>query len=206
MEFCEVKMESVSDSEREETINTVKQLQSNEYIPVHNSSKIQQEKNHGKVFSCDQCEFTGSQSGVFHHKNSKHEGIKYQCDQCDYAATLRSHLQRHKKSKHDGVRYPCDQCKHSATTPSDLTRHKKSKHEGVRFTCDQCDYAAARKSRLKLHIYSKHVAIKNISEKNLLERTNATYENIVITPDLLDIKQEPGKKFCEFKFLHFYKS
>ena len=179
--------------EREENINTVEQLQNNEYIPVHDSSKIQQKKNRGKVFSCDQCEFTGSQSGVFHHKNSKHEGIKYQCDQCDYAATLRSHLQRHKKSKHDGVRYPCDQCKHSATTPSDLTRHKKSKHEGVRFTCNQCDYAAARKSRLKLHIYSKHVAIKITSDQNLVESRIATYENIVITPDLLDIEQEPGK-------------
>ena len=56
-----------------------------------------------KVFSCDQCEFTGSQTGLRLHKESKHVGVRYPCDQCEYAASQASNLKRHKKSKHEGV-------------------------------------------------------------------------------------------------------
>ena len=100
-------MESLPNSEKEENIDTVEQLQNTEVnmedIPSQNRSKIQKQS-HGGIYSCDQCEFEGSRNALWHHKKSKHEGIMYSCDQCEYSATLQSYLRRHKKSLHEGVR------------------------------------------------------------------------------------------------------
>ena len=125
-------MESVHNPEGEENTNTVKQLQNSELNMDDEKSNKKQKQSHGKIYSCDQCEFTGSKSGLRYHKQSIHEGIRYPCDQCEYVATQVSKLKRHKESKHQGVRYPCDQCEYTATSVSKLKLHKETKHEGVR--------------------------------------------------------------------------
>ena len=80
------------------------------------------------VYSCDQCEYTGSRAALKHHKESKHDGIRYPCNQCDYAATTSGSLKTHNESKHEGIRYPCDQCDYAATKLDKLKIHKESKH------------------------------------------------------------------------------
>jgi len=181
-------MECANNPEREENINTVEELQNTKvnmgYIPKMNLSRKQN--------SCDQCEFIGSHTGLWHHKKAKHEGVRYPCDQCeyvatrvldlkrhkeskheegiiypcdkcDYVATVLANLKRHKKAKHEGVCYPCDRCEYVAYHASSLKRHKKSKHEGVKFTCDQCEYAATRYDYLKIHKKNKHSIVSSVS-------------------------------------------
>jgi len=145
-------------AEREGNINTVEQLQNTEvnteHIPANTSSK-KQKQSHGGIYSCDQCEFNGSRSGLQRHKKAKHEGVRYPCGQCEYFASNTPNLRRHMKTKHES-RYPCDQCEHVATKKSSLNQHKRSKHEGVRNQCEQCEYTATRKAQLKAHKESKH--------------------------------------------------
>ena len=87
-------MESVPSPERAESItiavqlqktagqlqNTAGQLQNteliNEDIPSPKRSKRQGHRN-GTGFSCDQCEFSGTQTGLYWHKKSKHEEVRY---------------------------------------------------------------------------------------------------------------------------------
>ena len=87
------------------------------------------------VYSCDQCEYTGSRTALHKHKQSKREGIRYPCDQCEYAATRQGDLKKHKNSKHEGIRFPCDQCEYSATVQDSLKKHKQSIHEGMLCCC-----------------------------------------------------------------------
>ena len=155
-------MECADNPEREENINTVEELQNTKvnmgYIPKMNLSRKQN--------SCDQCEFIGSHTGLWHHKKSKHEGVRYPCDQCEYVATRVLDLKRHKESKHEeGIIYPCDKCDYVATVLANLKRHKKSKHEGVKFTCDQCEYAATRYDYLKIHKKKKHSIVSTVATK-----------------------------------------
>ena len=113
------------------------------------------------IYSCNQCEYTGSRTSIYQHKRSKHEGIRYPCDQCEYAASHLPNLESHIKSKHEGVRYPCDQCDYAATTISNLKRHKLYKHDsqGIRYPCDECEYSATAVRSLKIHKESKHKGI-----------------------------------------------
>ena len=67
------------------------------------------------VYPCDQCEYAGSKTALYQHKQSKHEGIRYPCDQCKYAATnpyLIKNCTRNHNMKIDGIKkgYSCDQC------------------------------------------------------------------------------------------------
>ena len=113
-----------------------------------------------KIYYCNQCEFKGSRSHLWHHKKSKHDGIRYQCNQCVYSASQRSKLNQHVASKHDGVTYSCDQCEYVVTKASSLKEHKSAIHEGNKFPCDQCDYLANRPTQLKVHKESKHEGIR----------------------------------------------
>ena len=55
------------------------------------------------VRSCDQCEYKGGRSSLWHHKKTLHEGILYTCDQCEYAVRSLTNLKNHKESKHEGI-------------------------------------------------------------------------------------------------------
>ena len=126
-----LKIETEPSSEREENIDTIEQMQTSEEKMEDITSQKSNKKikrTHGEAYSCDQCEFAGSRTGLYLHKKSKHDGVRHPCDKCEYSATTLSDLKRHKKSKHERVRYPCDQCEHAATQMSDLNKHKKRKH------------------------------------------------------------------------------
>ena len=155
LEYCEVKMESLSDHEGEELIEKVEEHLQNTEVNLGNIS-AQKQRHDWKIFTCSQCEFTGSRTGVWLHKKSEHEGSRYPCDKCEFVATIKQTLQRHKESEHAGIKFPCDLCEHIASNKSNLSRHKKSKHEGVQYPCNQCEYVASRTSNLKWHIESKH--------------------------------------------------
>ena len=47
------------------------------------------------VYPCDQCQYKGSRTALYVHKQSKHEGIRYPCDQCEYVATTQGNLNQH---------------------------------------------------------------------------------------------------------------
>ena len=141
-----------------------------------------------KIYTCDQCEYTGSKDGLKSHKRSKHRGIKYHCDLCEFVANFKSGLRRHKRSRHEGIRYPCDQCDHMAMErsglkmhkqaihgdakyqcdqckfvakmPASLAKHKKKVHEGVRYPCDQCEHVSFTAGYLKEHKQTKHEMIR----------------------------------------------
>ena len=119
-----------------------------------------------------------------------------------------SHLKLHKESIDEKQWHSCDKCEFISADQASLGQHKKSKHEGVRYPCEQCGKTFARSRYLKTHKQLKHGA--NFSQPHIMqqpltrvqtdekesgrkkERSNE-YENIVITPDLLYIKQEPSK-------------
>jgi len=160
-----VRMEIVPNPEREENIKTVEQLQNTEVNmgdnPIQKPSRTQ---SHGEMFTCDQCDYIGTQFALLCHKKSKHEvryrvHVIYSCDQCEYVATFKSHLKQHKESKHDGVRYPCNQCKYSAADQSTLRRHQKSKHEEVKYSCEQCEFIGSQSGLLR-HKKSKHEGVR----------------------------------------------
>ena len=128
---CVLKIETEHSPEREENKYTIEEmLNTGENKQNISAQKVSKNKKRprGELYSCNQCEFTGSRTGLYLHKKSKHDGVRYPCDKCEYSATTLSDLKRHKKSKHDRVRYPCDQCEHAATQISDLNKHKKRKH------------------------------------------------------------------------------
>ena len=68
-----------------------------------------------KIYSCNQCEFKGSQSSMWYHKQSVHKGILYPCDLCDFTSHKFSNVKAHKEYKHAMVRFPRDQCEINAT-------------------------------------------------------------------------------------------
>ena len=145
-----------------------------------------------KIYTCDQCEYTGSKDGLKSHKRSKHRGIKYHCDQCEYVASFKSSLRRHKQSIHEGIRHPCDQCDHMATSlfglknhkqaihgediykcdqcefvarmPNKLLQHKSRVHDGIKYPCDQCEYVTLDKVTLYHHKRAKHEVLKYTCE------------------------------------------
>ena len=135
-------------------------------------------QSNGGIFSCDRCEFSGlSRQVLWSHKKSKHEGVRYPCDQCEYATTSLSNLKQHKETKHEGVRYVCDRCEYVATRLSNLKRHKDSKHADITYQSDECIYAATNATHLNQEYGHKGSVFNEC-------------ENIVITPDLPEIKEE----------------
>ena len=120
-----------------------------------------------------------------------------------------SHLKQYEELIDEEQRYSCDKCEFISADQTSLSQHKKSKHEGVRYPCDQCGNTYARSRYLKTHKQTKHGA--NYSQPQIMQplvrvqidqnesdmktEKNNEYENIVITPDLLHIKQEPSKIF-----------
>jgi len=154
-------MESDPDPEIEE--DTIDQLQHSK-VDLEGCSKQKSNKRHKQshvgIYSCNQCEFTGSKSGLWSHKKSIHVGLRYPCDQCEYAATHLSNLKEHKKSIHEGVQYPCNQCGLSYTKAASLKQHKKTIHEGIRYLCDQCEHVASTLSTLRYHKKTKHGGVR----------------------------------------------
>ena len=158
--------------------NAINSVQANQEKSTINR-KIKKLKH--KLYSCKQCEYTGSYNAVCAHTRYKRESakIRYNCDQCDYAATQRQDLKHHKKrihdperttkkrvriyskdSKYEGIRYSCDQCEYAATSLKVHDDHVRYKHSGLVYSCEECEYVSSRKDNLKKHENSKHKGIK----------------------------------------------
>ena len=113
-----------------------------------------------EIYSCEKCEYKGSESELNYHAKYRHKGAKYPCDQCEYAGTkliyLRSHKNVHHKN-HDIVEYHyCKQCKYKGTE-AELDYHNKYRHKGLEYPCDQCEYAGNKRMHLKKHTLRKHI-------------------------------------------------
>ena len=54
-----------------------------------------------RCYSCDQCDFTGTHSGVmWRHKSTAHMNQSFPCDQCSHTTNRKDSLLRHKRNKH----------------------------------------------------------------------------------------------------------
>ena len=77
-------------------INFRRELEETKLLNMDEASAIKKRKRNNDdgelnskkkdVRSCDQCDYTGSRTALYRHKQSKHEGIRYPCDQCIYTA------------------------------------------------------------------------------------------------------------------------
>ena len=79
------------------------------------------------IYSCNQCEYTGSRQALRYHIRSLHDGIRLSCDQCNYETSQQSNLKRHKETEHELIKYSCDQCEYRGSSCA-LRNHVKTKH------------------------------------------------------------------------------
>ena len=152
--------ESFTPIMRQSVIIDLQGLKKVEEKSNYDKCKIQKKK----IFSCDQCEYQGSQSSLSRHIQSKHKGVRYACDQCEYQTAHRISLKYHIQAQHEGVRFPCNRCEYQANTQTNLKLHIMSQHEGVKYDCDQCEFQTSGKSYLKVHIQSMHEGNKPTCE------------------------------------------
>jgi len=166
---------SVHDSKRdEENITTADQLQHDLVNMEHFSALIsstKQKQSHREVYSCDQCEFTGSKSGLKYHRESVHEGVRYPCDQCEYVATQLSSLKRHTKRKHSG------ECS------------KKNRPRIMQTVFIEASNISDKGTDMEEEdITDDPLSITNSAGSIIVQNE---YENIIITPNIFEMKQEP---------------
>ncbi|GBP71352.1 Zinc finger protein 431 [Eumeta japonica] len=110
----------------------------------------------GKLYKCEQCEYSTSHRGSLKTHVRTHTGAKpYKCDQCEYSATQLG-----------AKPYKCDQCEYSATQLGTLKRHMRT-HSGKKlYICEQCKYSTSHRSNLKTHMRA-HTDAKQYSATQL---------------------------------------
>jgi len=175
LEYCEVKMESLSDYEgHEHTEKVEEQLQTTKVkikgINTQKSSKGPQLIKRA-TFSCNQCEFTvASRQGLYSHKNSKHAVVRFPCDQCAYAPAYKGALKIHKRRMH-----PVDPLSLDDTVKAEIGLNEPSFIEA--------------KIKVEENI-DDPLSLTDTTEQNKIFQNER--ENIVIPPVLTDIKKEPN--------------
>ena len=109
-----------------------------------------------KPYSCNQCDYSCTQSGNLKQHMTTHSGEKhFNCDQCDYSCNQAGSLKKHMR-QHTGEKpFACNQCSYSCRDSSGLKYHHLS-HTGEKpFACNKCEYLCKHPSNLKRHM-KKH--------------------------------------------------
>jgi len=183
LEYCEVKMESLSDHEGEELIDKVVEHLQNTKVKIKDIStqKSGRRQQHMKsaTFSCDQCAFiVASRQGLL----ASRQGL----------LASRQGLLSHKKSKHDGVRFPCGHCVYASSNKSDLKKHKVRMHSVDPLSLDEINISKPTFTEAVIKLEENvddPLSLTDTTENRIVKNE---YENIVIRPVLTDIKKEPS--------------
>ena len=94
--------------------------------------------------SCNQCEFSSSQTGDLRRHLKVHSGEKSnKCNQCEFSSSQTGDLRRHLKVHSGEKSNKCNQCDYASSRAGHLRRHLKV-HSGEKPNkCNQCEFASS---------------------------------------------------------------
>ena len=176
--ICEIKMKNrpamakhIAEQHDEEKSSKIVEIQcglcsfksaegvfTNHMITAHNEEI---EMDVGKVFKCNQCNFTApSPTMVSHHEKLKHEQFK--CDHCEEVVVSKKKLSQHYMHNHQDWTFDCNDCGFATKHKTALARHMVTVHEKQRnFSCGYtgCDRNFTRREYLVLHSRKDHADV-----------------------------------------------
>ena len=204
LEYCEVKMESLSDHEGEELIDKVVEHLQNTKVKIKDIStqKSGRRQQHMKsaTFSYDQCAFIvasrqgllASRQGLLASRQGLLASRQGLLTSRQGLLASRQGLLSHKKSKHDGVRFPCGHCVYASSNKSDLKKHKVRMHSVDPLSLDEINISKPTFTEAVIKLEENvddPLSLTDTTENRIVKNE---YENIVIRPVLTDIKKEPS--------------
>ena len=112
---------------------------------------------HGKLFRCDQCDYTSKQAGNFKlHIAAVHEKKRFYCDQCESCYAGKQGLEHHIRSFHKKMKVKCSECDFESTMKGHLQNHYRKKHLNFRYTCEVCSQEFCDRYNFQVHMMKKH--------------------------------------------------
>ena len=91
-----------TNKEDEDTVSENPETQKVVLLKNHDGLDLENPLKKRKV-QCNQCDWTGVQTGLNYHKKSKHLGIRFKCPHCDFSSPRTEYLSSHIVSKHRKV-------------------------------------------------------------------------------------------------------
>ena len=79
-----------------ETTDTINQNHTTQEVKIHDM----EDPGKKRKVKCNQCDWTGGQTGLNYHKKSKHLGIRFKCPHCEFSSPRTENLTSHIMSKH----------------------------------------------------------------------------------------------------------
>lgn len=116
-----------------------------------------------KLFKCDKCEQTFSQSaGLLSHQRACYRTQAYLCDLCGQSFNHSSGLRDHRRAIHFKEKpYLCSKCSQTFSDHRNLRRHMRIHENSFPYACPECTQKFRHSNSLKAHVVSKHKHLKN---------------------------------------------
>ena len=151
----------------------------------------------GKVYICDQCDFTckGQANQMKSHKSLKHQALLFACVFCDFISESSREIDLHKENSHEGSSlqtkksmerkrkerealktFTCPICHTSKKSRQSLRIHIIGDHEGISLDCPEegCSFTGKQSSVIKCHVKSVHLNVKHICDLCGFSASSAT--------------------------------
>ena len=157
---------NVENSEEPETVDRKRKTQEVTKSDGFQIMKIPRKK---RKVKCNQCDWTGGQTGLNYHRKSKHLGVRFQCPHCEFRSPRTEYLAGHIMTKHrqDAPRkgtaketgFKCSRCSWVVGTGNGLRYHTRTVHEGLKsgkYKCNCCEFKSTSKSNMESHMIVEH--------------------------------------------------